>query len=87
MPILAELKLAIRQKKTWVMTILGATMSSLLLAFGALLGVPYMMLVYKIDHPNAAGLVSLLLMGWAVAAPGIDWISDRVLRRKAPALI
>jgi len=30
------LKLAIRQKQTWVMAILGAAMSSTLLAFGAL---------------------------------------------------
>ena len=34
--ILVGLKLAIRQKQTWVMAILGAAMSSTLLAFGAL---------------------------------------------------
>ena len=87
MPILVGLKLAIRQKQTWVMAILGAAMSSTLLAFGALWGVPYMMLVYKVDRRNAAGLVSLLLLGWAVSAPCIGWISDRIRRRKAPALI
>ena len=63
MPILVGLKLAIRQKQTWVMAILGAAMSSTLLAFGALWGVPYMMLVYKVDRHNAAGSVSLLLLG------------------------
>ena len=87
MPILVGLKLAIRQKQTWVMAILGAAMSSTLLAFGALWGVPYMMLVYKVDRHNAAGSVSLLLLGWAVSAPCIGWISDRIRRRKAPALI
>ena len=46
-----------------------------------------MMLVYKIDRLSAAGLVSLLLLGWAVSAPCIGWISDRMRRRKAPALI
>ena len=33
LPVLVGLKLALRQKQTWVMTILGATMSSTLLAF------------------------------------------------------
>jgi MFS family permease len=45
------------------------------------------MLVYKVDRRNAAGSVSLLLLGWAVSAPCIGWVSDRMRRRKAPALI
>jgi MFS family permease len=45
------------------------------------------MLVYKIDRLNAAGSVSLLLLGWAVSAPCVGWISDHIRRRKAPALI
>jgi hypothetical protein len=55
MSILVGLKLVIRQKQTWVMATLGATMSSKLLVFGALWGELYMMLVYKIDLLNAAG--------------------------------
>jgi hypothetical protein len=55
MSILVGLKLVIRQKQTWVMATLGATMSSTLLVFGALWGELYMMLVYKIDLLNAAG--------------------------------
>ena len=86
-PIWASLNLAIRQKQTWVMAILGGAMSSSLLAFGALWGVPYMMLVYKLNRPEAAAAVSLLLLGWAVAAPTIGWISDKTRRRKAPLLV
>ena len=86
-PIWASLNLAIRQKQTWVMAILGAAMSSSLLAFGALWGVPYMMLIYGISRPEAAASVSLLLLGWALAAPTVGWISDKTRRRKAPLLI
>ena len=34
-------------------------------------GMPYMMLVCNIGRLNAAGPVPLLLLGWAIAAPGI----------------
>ena len=85
--ILSGLALALKQPQTWVLAALGASMSSTLLAFGALWGVPYMMMVYGLDRPQAAGSVSLLLLGWAVAAPTIGWISDQIGRRKPPALI
>jgi len=86
-PILAGLALALKHRQTWVLALLGAAMSSTLLAFGALWGVPYMMTVYGIDRPQAAGSVSLLLLGWAFAAPTIGWISDRIQRRKLPAVV
>lgn len=85
--LLAGLALALKQPQTWVLALLGASMSSTLLAFGALWGVPYMMMVYGIDRPQAAGSVSLLLLGWALSAPTVGWISDRIGRRKRPALI
>lgn len=85
--ILAGLALALKQPQTWVLALLGASMSSPLLAFGALWGVPYMMTVYGIDRAQAAGSVSLLLLGWALSAPTIGWISDRIGRRRRPALI
>lgn len=86
-PILTGLGLALKHKQTWVLALLGASMSSTLLAFGALWGVPYMMTVYGLERPQAAGSVSLLLLGWAFAAPTIGWISDRIQRRKMPALV
>ncbi len=85
--LLAGLYLALGHKQTWVLALLGASMSSTLLAFGALWGVPYMMTVYGIDRPQAAASVSLLLFGWALSAPAIGWVSDRIQKRKPPALI
>ena len=45
------------------------------------------MVLYEIDCHSAAGAVSLLLLGWSVAAPRIGWISNRIRLRKAPALV
>jgi len=85
--VLAGLAGALKRKQTWLLACMGASMSSSLLAFGALWGVPYMMEVYDLSRPAAAGSASLLLIGWAVSAPAVGWVSDRVGRRKLPLMI
>jgi len=85
--VLSGLVGAMKRGQTWLLAALGACMSTSLLAFGALWCVPYMMTVYGLSRPQAAGSASLLLIGWAVAAPAIGWVSDRVGRRKIPLVV
>jgi len=85
--VLFGLAAALRRRQTWLLAGLGACMSASLLAFGSLWGVPYMMKIYDLSRPVAAGSVSLLLVGWAVSAPLLGWISDRVGRRKLPLIL
>ena len=49
-------------------------------------GTPYLIVAYDLTRPHAAFLMSLLLFGWAVGAPAMGWLSDRLGRRK-PILI
>jgi len=44
------------------------------------------MSAYQLSRPEAAFLVSLLLLGWAFGAPAGGWLSDRLGKRR-PILI
>jgi predicted MFS family arabinose efflux permease len=85
--VLSGLSGAIKKRQTWLLSAMGACMSSSLLAFGALWCVPYLMQVYGLSRPAAAGSASLLLVGWGISAPAIGWISDRIGRRKIPLVV
>jgi len=73
--------------RVWCVSLFGASLSGVLLAFGGLWGVPYLMLRYGIERPTAAFITSLVLLGWAVGAPFAGWISDHIGRRKLPMVI
>jgi len=85
--VLAGLAGALKRKQTWLLACMGASMSASLLAFGSLWCVPYMMEKYDLSRPVAAGSASLMLIGWAVSAPVVGWVSDRIGRRKLPLMI
>ena len=57
-----------------------------MLTLGGLWGTPYLIVAYDLARPQAAFLMSLLLFGWAVGAPAMGWLSDKLGRRK-PILI
>ena len=73
--------------RLWCVMAIGASFSGPLLAFGGLWGVPYMMVKYGLDRPDAAFYVSFNLIGWALGAPFGGWLSDHLGRRKAPLLV
>ena len=77
----------LRNVRLWCVMAVGASFSGPLLAFGGLWGVPYMMVKYGLDRPDAAFYVSFNLMGWAFGAPFGGWLSDFVGRRKAPLIV
>ena len=73
--------------RLWGVMIVGAAFSGPLLAFGGLWGVPYLMVKYGLERPDAAFYVSFNLLGWAFGAPFGGWLSDHLGRRKAPLLV
>ena len=81
-----NLGLAARNRHVWMLAIVATAMSGTMLAFGGLWGVPYIMAAYHMARPDAAFLTSLILAGWAVGAPLIGWLSDRMARRKLPVV-
>ena len=42
------------------------------------------MLTQGLDRTAAAGVTSMVFIGWGVGAPVIGWLSDRIGRRKPP---
>ena len=75
-----------KSKEVWKIAVIAATMSGPMLALGGLWGTPYLIAAYDLSRPQAAFFVSLLLLGWAIGAPGGGWLSDQLGRRK-PILI
>jgi sugar phosphate permease len=73
--------------QVWVNAAVVAMGGVPLLTFASLWGVPYLVSVYGMTRTTAAGSLSLILIGWAVGAPLIGWISDRIQRRKVPVLV
>jgi MFS family permease len=86
LPLLQVLKQAAQTIEVWKISLVAATMSGPMLVLGGLWGTPYMMAAYDLARPEAAFLVSLLLLGWAVGAPFGGWLSDRIGKRR-PILI
>jgi MFS family permease len=73
-------------KQTWLTAIYCGLMFAPTSIFGALWGTPFLMQAYNISRPIAAGIVSLMFIGWAIGAPLGGWISS-VTKKKRPVAI
>ena len=73
-----------RNRQTWLIALAGLGTTGPLLGFAGLWGVPYLVLTQGLDRTAAAGVTSMVFIGWGVGAPVIGWLSDRIGRRKPP---
>jgi len=80
------LKAVLRNGDVWRTSVVTATMSGSMLVVGGLWGTPYLMVTFELPRPEAAFLMSLLLLGWAVGAPFSGRLSNHIGRRK-PILV
>lgn len=80
----AGLKSSVRRREVWRLAIVAMSMSGPMLALGGLWGVPFLTSAYGLDRPASAFYTSLSLFGWALGAPFLGWLSDRIQLRKAP---
>lgn len=78
-----SLGVVLRTRETWIAAAFGLAMTGPMLAFGALWAVPYLQAAYGLERASAAGLASLIFVGWALAAPLIGFLADRMRRLKA----
>lgn len=83
---LAGLGLVLRQGQTWLIAFFAAAMAGPMLSFGGLWCVPYLMQVHGLARPSAALTASAMLLGWALGAPAVGWLSDRLGRRRPPMI-
>ena len=62
-------------------------MTSPMLAFGALWGVPYLIAVHEVERTTAAAVASLVFLGNGTGGVLFGWWSDRIRTRKRPMLV
>lgn len=72
--------------QTWYVALFGMSTAVLALGFMGLWGVPFLTEVYGLDKPSAASAISMGLVGQAVGAPLMGWLSDTLRRRKPPLI-
>jgi MFS family permease len=79
--ILDGLKAVAANAQTWLCALIGFGMAAIMLGFGALWGVPWLSNVHGYSTVEAAGVISMLFVGWAIFSPLVGWVSDKVGRR------
>lgn len=79
---LSGLRWVLRYRNTWLLSFGPAGLVGAPLAFSGLWGVPFLKARFHISETEAAAICSLLLVCWAIGAPALGWLSDRIGRRK-----
>ncbi len=79
--IIVGLKSVASNSQTWLCALIGFGMAAIMLGFGGLWGVPWLSNVYGYSTVEAAGIISMLFVGWAIFSPLAGWASDRMGRR------
>ena len=82
--ILRGTKRVLTESQTWIVGYVNFTGGMLLMAFGGLWAVPYMIAAHGLSRPTAAMAASMVMVGWGIGAPLNGWVSDRIGRRKTP---
>jgi MFS family permease len=80
--VLASLKVLLSNRETWLNAVFGLAMTAPMLAFAALWAVPYLTTVHGIERAAATSLLSFMFAGWAIGAPVMGWLSDRIGMRR-----
>lgn len=73
--------------QTWVCGGIGFGLTAVMLAFGGLWSVPWLMTVYGLSATDASLVTSTMFVGWLVGAPLVGWLSDKTQRRKPIVLV
>lgn len=82
-----ELLRLARNPQIWLVGIIGALVYLGLSAFAELWGVAYLQRVYNLPHEQAASFNALIFYGWAIGAPCLGYISDKIKKRRLPLIV
>jgi len=73
--------------QTWWAAIVSFLMTMVLLAFAGLWAVPFLVQGHDLSNAQAASLLSLFFIGWAIGSLGAGGLSDRLGLRRPPILV
>ena len=82
--LLVGFRTVLAQRDLWILTGAGSGNMSVMLAFGGLWAVPWLVQVHGMTRGQAAVAVSLNAVGWVVGSPLLGWIGQRLGGRKTP---
>ena len=82
-----RLNLMLTNKYIWPPLLIGIGSYGTLLVFQGAWGIPYLMQVYSMPRDTAANFVLLMTVGFILGTLLIAFISDKLQRRKLPAII
>lgn len=85
--LLASLRSITRQTQTWWIAIYACLLWAPMSAFASLWGIPYLSTEFSLSASSAAGLMSLMWLGIALASPLVGWWSDYVRSRRIPLIL
>ena len=80
------LKSVVANSQTWICAVIGFGMAATMLGFAGLWAVPWLSTAHGYSIAEAAGITSMLFLGWAIFSPLVGWASDHIGRRN-PILI
>lgn len=81
--VLKEFCQILKSKQLWLVAAYGGFMYMPTPTLCGLWGVPFLTAAYSVDNTVAAGMISLILLGWAVGAPVWGGFSDYIERRRS----
>lgn len=84
--VLADLRMVLGYRNTWLLFFAPGGFSALMLAFAGLWGVPFLVMHYGFTTAQAAMLTSATLIAWSISGLAYGPLSNRIGRRK-PVLI
>jgi len=73
-------------RRSWFVAGYGGLMFAPTSIFGGLWGTPYLMQAHQLDKPVAAGIVSLLFLGWVIGGPLTGLIAG-LFEKKRPMML
>ncbi|WP_299978739.1 MFS transporter [Desulfobacula sp.] len=72
-----------KYRNIWLLFVIPGGIAGCILTFSGLWGVPYLISHHSLSPARAAALTSVLLVGWAMGAPFLGWLSDHMGKRKS----
>lgn len=81
-PVLKSLKGILKNGQSWWLSLYSGFAFAPVMVFGGLWGVSFIGSSFQLSHNISAQMVSLIFIGFAIGAPVLGWLSDKVGSRK-----